>query len=156
MAPAMEAVAEEKDEKDAGAAAGEPEPEAERPPSGAPAGLADPDGLADLPMGQVRPQAGAAAAACIEAAAARRGLPHMRMTSGAGHDAQMMARIAPSAMVFVPSRGGVSHNPREHTDDDQLALGAQVKGSLALQLVTNTYFNGQCIRLDGAIRLAPR
>lgn len=62
----------------------------------------------------------------IEAAAARRGLPHMRMTSGAGHDAQMMARIAPSAMVFVPSRGGVSHNPREHTDDDQLALGAQV------------------------------
>ena len=48
------------------------------------------------------------------------------MTSGAGHDAQMLARIAPSAMIFVPSRGGISHNPREHTDDDQLALGAQV------------------------------
>jgi N-carbamoyl-L-amino-acid hydrolase len=62
----------------------------------------------------------------IEAAAARRGLPHRRMTSGAGHDAQMIARMAPAAMVFVPSRGGVSHNPREHTDDAQLVLGAQV------------------------------
>jgi len=62
----------------------------------------------------------------IEAAAERRGLPHMRMTSGAGHDAQMMARIAPSAMIFVPSREGISHNPREHTDDEQLILGAQV------------------------------
>lgn len=62
----------------------------------------------------------------IEAAARRRGLSHRRMASGAGHDAQMIARIAPSAMIFVPSRGGISHNPREHTDDDQLVLGAQV------------------------------
>lgn len=62
----------------------------------------------------------------IEAAAARRGLAHRRMTSGAGHDAQMMARIAPSAMIFVPSRAGISHNPREHTDDGQLVWGAQV------------------------------
>lgn len=62
----------------------------------------------------------------IEAAATRRGLSHMRMTSGAGHDAQMMARIAPAAMIFVPSRGGISHNPREHTDDAQLVLGAQI------------------------------
>lgn len=38
------------------------------------------------------------------------------MTSGAGHDAQMLARICPSAMIFVPSAGGISHNPREHTD----------------------------------------
>ena len=68
----------------------------------------------------------AALAARIQAAAERRGLPHRRMTSGAGHDAQMLARIAPSAMIFVPSRGGISHNPREHTHDDQLALGAQV------------------------------
>ncbi len=62
----------------------------------------------------------------IEAAAVRRGLSHRRMTSGAGHDAQMIARIAPSAMIFVPSRGGISHNPREHTDDHQLVLGAEV------------------------------
>ena len=68
----------------------------------------------------------AALADRIQAAAQRRGVPHRRMTSGAGHDAQMLARIAPSAMIFVPSRSGISHNPREHTDDDNLALGAQV------------------------------
>lgn len=62
----------------------------------------------------------------IEASAKRFGFSHKRMTSGAGHDAQMVARIAPSAMIFVPSRGGISHNPREHTDDDQLLKGAEV------------------------------
>jgi N-carbamoyl-L-amino-acid hydrolase len=62
----------------------------------------------------------------IEAAAGRLGLSSMRMTSGAGHDAQMMARIAPAAMIFVPSQGGISHNPREHTDDAQLVQGAQL------------------------------
>jgi len=62
----------------------------------------------------------------VEHAAAARGLSCRRMTSGAGHDAQMMARIAPAAMIFVPSHGGISHNPREHTDDAQLLQGAQV------------------------------
>lgn len=62
----------------------------------------------------------------IEASAKRLGFSSRRMTSGAGHDAQMIARIAPAAMIFVPSRGGISHNPREHTDDDQLIQGAQV------------------------------
>ncbi|MBN3789584.1 Zn-dependent hydrolase [Burkholderia sp. Ac-20353] len=62
----------------------------------------------------------------IEASAARMGFSHRRMTSGAGHDAQMIARIAPAAMIFVPSRGGISHNPREHTDDEQLVDGANV------------------------------
>ncbi|MNR57522.1 Allantoate amidohydrolase [compost metagenome] len=38
----------------------------------------------------------------------------------------MIARIASAAMIFVPSRGGVSHNPREHTDDDQLLKGAEL------------------------------
>ena len=49
-----------------------------------------------------------------------------RMPSGAGHDAQMLARVCPTAMIFVPSRGGISHNPAEHTDDDQLVSGANV------------------------------
>ncbi|MDC7713605.1 Zn-dependent hydrolase [Vogesella sp. LYT5W] len=62
----------------------------------------------------------------VEQAAAARGLSCLRMTSGAGHDAQMIARIAPAAMIFVPSHGGISHNPREHTDDAQLLQGAQV------------------------------
>ena len=85
----------------------------------------------------------AALADRIQAAAQRRGLPHRRMTSGAGHDAQMLARIAPSAMIFVPSRGGISHNPREHTDDDQLALGAQV-----LLDVVQDCLRGQCPATD--------
>ena len=85
----------------------------------------------------------AALADRIQAAAQRRGLPHRRMTSGAGHDAQMLARIAPSAMIFVPSRGGISHNPREHTHDDQLALGAQV-----LLDVVQDCLRGQCPATD--------
>ncbi|WP_439618464.1 Zn-dependent hydrolase [Shinella sp.] len=62
----------------------------------------------------------------IEAAARERGLSCKRMTSGAGHDAQMIARIAPAAMIFVPSAGGISHNPKEYTADDDLAAGANI------------------------------
>ncbi|MDF0658037.1 MULTISPECIES: Zn-dependent hydrolase [unclassified Rhizobium] len=62
----------------------------------------------------------------IEAAAGDRGLACGRMTSGAGHDAQMIARIAPSAMIFVPSRSGISHNPKEFTTDVDLIAGANI------------------------------
>jgi N-carbamoyl-L-amino-acid hydrolase len=62
----------------------------------------------------------------VEDAAERRGLRSKRMTSGAGHDAQMMARICPAAMIFVPSVGGISHNPREHTSAPDLVAGANV------------------------------
>jgi len=48
------------------------------------------------------------------------------MTSGAGHDAQMLARLCPTAMVFVPSVKGISHNPAEHTAPEHLAAGADV------------------------------
>ena len=64
--------------------------------------------------------------AAIETAARARALPCRRMTSGAGHDAQMIARIAPSAMIFVPSKGGISHNPREFTENDDLVAGADI------------------------------
>ncbi|OCA82170.1 Zn-dependent hydrolase [Pseudobacillus wudalianchiensis] len=62
----------------------------------------------------------------VECAADRRGLSSKRMTSGAGHDAQMIARICPTAMVFVPSVGGISHNPREYTSESDLVAGANV------------------------------
>jgi N-carbamoyl-L-amino-acid hydrolase len=62
----------------------------------------------------------------IEEQAGARGLRTRRMTSGAGHDAQMMARICPSAMIFVPSVAGISHNPREHTAPADLLRGANV------------------------------
>jgi beta-ureidopropionase / N-carbamoyl-L-amino-acid hydrolase len=48
------------------------------------------------------------------------------MTSGAGHDAQMISRIAPAAMIFVPSLSGISHNPKEQTPDADLIAGANV------------------------------
>jgi N-carbamoyl-L-amino-acid hydrolase len=62
----------------------------------------------------------------IEMSAGTLGKPIRRMTSGAGHDAQMMARICPAAMIFVPSVEGVSHNPAEHTEPEHLTLGANV------------------------------
>lgn len=65
-------------------------------------------------------------ASIIEDAAKRRGFSSMRITSGAGHDAQMLARVAKAAMIFVPSRGGISHNPAEYTPDKQLLQGVHV------------------------------
>jgi N-carbamoyl-L-amino-acid hydrolase len=49
-----------------------------------------------------------------------------RMVSGAGHDAQQMAAIVPSAMIFVPSVGGISHNPDEYTRPEHVEAGANV------------------------------
>ena len=57
-----------------------------------------------------------------------------RMPSGAGHDAQMMQRICPTAMIFVPSVAGLSHNVKEHTEAVDLAAGAQVLANLMLEL----------------------
>ncbi|MES0808245.1 Zn-dependent hydrolase [Roseibium sp. SCPC15] len=71
----------------------------------------------------------------IEDCAAARQLSCRKMTSGAGHDAQMMARICPTAMIFVPSRKGISHNPLEHTDDASLVAGAQVLLDTAVRIV---------------------
>ncbi len=64
--------------------------------------------------------------ALVEKNAERLGLSYRRMTSGAGHDAQMMSRICPSAMIFTPSINGISHNPAEATDDADLIAGANV------------------------------
>ncbi|MGB3812529.1 MAG: Zn-dependent hydrolase [Shinella sp.] len=72
--------------------------------------------------------------AAIEASAAERQLVCRRMTSGAGHDAQMIARIAPSAMIFVPSKGGISHNPAEFTADSDLVAGANILLDVARKL----------------------
>ena len=62
----------------------------------------------------------------IAQATAALGLSHRQMTSGAGHDAQMLARITPAAMIFVPSQAGISHNPAEYTSDADLIAGATV------------------------------
>ena len=51
---------------------------------------------------------------------------HRYMTSGAGHDAQMMSRICPAAMIFTPSINGISHNPAEATSEADLIAGTNV------------------------------
>ena len=58
----------------------------------------------------------------------------MRMVSSAGHDAQMMA-VCKTAMIFVPSIGGISHNPEEHTEKEDLLLGAELLLDVVLDLL---------------------
>ncbi|MTA39636.1 MAG: hydantoinase/carbamoylase family amidase [Actinobacteria bacterium] len=62
----------------------------------------------------------------VEQISASHNYPHMRLPSGAGHDAQMFARICPSGMIFVPSINGISHNPAEDTSSTDLEAGANV------------------------------
>lgn len=62
----------------------------------------------------------------VGASADALGLSRQQMPSMAGHDAQEMARIAPIAMIFVPSVGGISHSPREFTNAEDVANGANV------------------------------
>jgi N-carbamoyl-L-amino-acid hydrolase len=63
----------------------------------------------------------------IEAASATfAGGRSIRMPSGAGHDAQVLATIMPSGMLFVPSIGGISHHWSENTDDADIVTGAKV------------------------------
>jgi N-carbamoyl-L-amino-acid hydrolase len=79
-------------------------------------------------MGQSRP---ALMDDALQAALAAAGEAHapgkvQPMPSGAGHDAQYLARVMPAAMMFVPSIGGISHHWSENTSDEDLVLGAQV------------------------------
>jgi len=62
----------------------------------------------------------------IERSAAALGLTTKRLASGAGHDAQALAAVTPSGMIFVPSAGGVSHDPREFTAWEDVVNGANV------------------------------
>lgn len=64
--------------------------------------------------------------AAIETACQRLGVPYQRMPSGAGHDAMNMARIAPAGMIFIPCRGGVSHNPDEYAAPADIVRGMDV------------------------------
>ncbi|MGD8151041.1 Zn-dependent hydrolase [Ornithinimicrobium sp. Y1694] len=61
----------------------------------------------------------------ISRSASTRGLSAEAIPSGAGHDSQNMARLAPTAMIFIPSTGG-SHNPREHAEWDAIENGANI------------------------------
>jgi hydantoinase/carbamoylase family amidase len=83
--------------------------------------------VVDTPVGCAPAVVEASAAACEGL-----GLTYRRMISGAYHDAMIMGRHVPVGMIFVPSRGGVSHHPDEYTSPDQLDQGVAVlAGTLA-------------------------
>jgi len=67
------------------------------------------------------------------------------MPSGAGHDAQMLARMCPTAMIFTPSIGGISHNPAEDTAVDDLALGCQLLADVMVDLAIDRHLQDEGI-----------
>ena len=62
----------------------------------------------------------------LEASAGEEGATTLRLPSGAGHDAMVLAHHVPAAMLFVPSRGGLSHTPDEFSEPEHCELGARV------------------------------
>jgi N-carbamoyl-L-amino-acid hydrolase len=60
---------------------------------------------------------------------------HVRMPSGAGHDAQVLAERMKSAMLFVPSIAGISHHYAEDTKDQDIVLGCQVLADAAADIL---------------------
>jgi N-carbamoyl-L-amino-acid hydrolase len=67
---------------------------------------------------------------------------HVRMPSGAGHDAQILAERMKSAMLFVPSIGGISHHYAENTKDDDIVLGCQVFADAAAEIAASETNSG--------------
>ncbi len=72
--------------------------------------------------------------AMIRTAAEARQMPVRDMVASAGHDSVLIAPLCPSAMLFVPSQGGITHNPAEYTSPEHLAAGAQVLLDVVLRL----------------------
>ncbi|HEU4841910.1 MAG TPA: Zn-dependent hydrolase [Ilumatobacteraceae bacterium] len=88
----------------------------------------------------------------VEATAQRLGHTTRRLPSGAGHDAQMLARICPAAMIFTPSVGGLSHNIAEHTHPADVAAGADVLLQTLLELAQGARPGGRDWVLDEGAR----
>ena len=65
------------------------------------------------------------------------GYSNLRMPSGAGHDAQSIARLAPIGMIFIPSVGGISHSPQEYSRPEDIVNGANVLLNTLLELDKN-------------------
>jgi beta-ureidopropionase / N-carbamoyl-L-amino-acid hydrolase len=72
--------------------------------------------------------------ALLREKAAHRQLATRDIVAAAGHDSVLISNLCPSAMLFVPSRGGITHNPREYTAPEHLAQGAQVLLDAVLEL----------------------
>jgi N-carbamoyl-L-amino-acid hydrolase len=72
----------------------------------------------------------------VERAATSLGYRHVRMPSGAFHDAQFVVPVAPTGMIFVPSHRGISHNPAEYTAPHHLAAGTRVLARTMIDLAS--------------------
>ena len=72
----------------------------------------------------------------VERAAASEGAVSCRMPSGAGHDAMLLGRLVPAAMIFVPSRDGISHSSAEYTSPSQVELGMRVLAATVRDLMS--------------------
>jgi N-carbamoyl-L-amino-acid hydrolase len=70
----------------------------------------------------------------IETSAKDLNLPFRRMISGAGHDAQILSRVCPTAMIFIPNRDGLSHSPYEYASPEAVENGANVLLGTVLKL----------------------
>ena len=70
----------------------------------------------------------------IERAAQALGAAHMRLPSGAFHDANFIADLAPTGMIFVPCEKGISHSPAENARPEDLAAGARVLAATLVEL----------------------
>jgi N-carbamoyl-L-amino-acid hydrolase len=75
----------------------------------------------------------------VEEAATTQGRSSRRLPSGAGHDAQMFARVCPTAMVFVPSVNGISHNVTEYTEPEHIEAGGNVLLQTLLRLTATEF-----------------
>ena len=70
----------------------------------------------------------------VERAAAEHRYGHLRLASGAFHDAQFVVPVCPTGMIFVPCRKGISHNPAEYAEPSQLAAGTRVLAHVLAEL----------------------
>ena len=99
--------------------------------------LAAKRGLTAIVEEIVRDEPGTCAPFILEAAdaaCASLGVSHRHMISGAYHDALILSRKIPVGMLFVPSAGGISHHPDEHTDREDIDRGAAVLGEVLVTL----------------------
>jgi len=73
----------------------------------------------------------------IKDACQRHNYPYNQMVSGAFHDAMFVAEFAPMGMIFVPSKGGISHNPQEWTEYEDIAKGVNILADSLVQLANS-------------------
>jgi len=74
----------------------------------------------------------------IEGVAGRLGMNSRRMVSGATHDAAHVATLCPTGMIFVPCRGGISHNENEYCEPDHVIKGTQILVETVMALARRT------------------